>query len=139
MRSPILLAASAVLLLAVAAPAAADAELMNGDYRIRLDGSDYGVWAFSPDCDVPADGCTARVVARPKGWTAEATLSEGRWSLVRTSETMFGCADGSTSPGELRANWDAGTLTGSLLLVPNGKRCGASEATLRGTLKLVKA
>ncbi len=112
---------------------------MNGDYRVRLDGSDYGVWAFSPDCDVPADGCTARVVARPKGWTAEATLSEGQWSLVRTSETMFGCADGSTSAGELRANWDAGTLTGSLLLVPNGKRCGGSEATLRGALKLVKA
>ncbi len=138
MRSPISLAAAGVLLLAGACPAAAAPGLMSGEYQVRVDDSDYGVWDFAPDCAVPADGCTAGVTARPKGWTAVATLSGGRWSLSRTSEKMFGCRDGSSSPGELRANWDAGTLSGSLLLVPDGKRCGGSSATLRGALRLVR-
>lgn len=139
MRSPAFLAAYGVMLFAAAGPVAAAPELMSGDYQIRVDGSDYGVWAFAPDCEVPADGCTAQVTARPKGWSAVATLSDGRWRLSRTSEKMFGCSDGSSTPGELRAVWDAGTLTGSLLLVPDGKRCGGSDAALRGGLKLVRA
>lgn len=121
-----------------AARAAADPELMTGDYRIRVDGSDFGVWTFTPDCGPSAQECTARVDARPRAWTAVATLSEGRWSLTRTSATLFGCADGSTSPGEMRAEWDSGSLSGSLVLVPDGKRCGGSDASLRGALKLFK-
>ena len=139
-RSPIVLVVCVAMPLTFgAAPAAAAGELMSGDYQVRVDGSGYGVWTFAPDCDVPADGCTARVEAHPKGWTAVATLSQGRWSLTRTSEKLFSCGDGSSSPGELRAAWNAGTLTGSLLLVPNGKRCGGSDAPLRGALKLVRA
>ena len=122
----------------VAGPAAASPAVMDGDYQIRVDGSDFGVWTFTPDCDAGADDCTARVEAHPKGWTAVATLSEGRWSLTRASPTLFGCKDGSTSPGELRARWDAGSLSGSMLLVPEGKRCGGSDAPLRGALKLLK-
>jgi hypothetical protein len=138
-RSAVTPAFCAILLLLGAGPAAASPGLMIGDYQIRVDGSDFGVWSFSPDCDAVADGCTARVEAHPKGWTAVATLSEGRWSLTRTSQTLFGCSDGSTSPGELRAKWDAGSLAGSMLLVPAGKRCGGSDAPLRGALRLVKA
>ncbi len=110
---------------------------MNGDYRIRVDGSDYGVWSFTSDCD--ADGsCTALVQSRAKGWTATAALSGGHWALTRTSETLFECRDGSNSPGEMRAKWDTGTLTGSMLLVPAGSLCGGSDAPLRGALKLVR-
>lgn len=138
MRLPSFLTACGALLVATASPAAAAPELMSGDYQVLVDGSDYGVWAFSPDCDILAEGCTARVTARPKGWTAVATLTQGRWNLTRTSEELFGCRDGSSSPGELRAKWDAGTLTGSMLLVPNGSRCGGSDAVLRGALKLLK-
>jgi hypothetical protein len=127
-----------MLIVLVAGPAEADPGLMSGDYRIRVDGSDFGVWTFTPDCDVPADGCTARVEAHPKDWAAVATLSDGRWSLTRTSASLFGCDDGSTTAGELRATWDPGSLAGSLLLVPAGKRCGGSDAPLRGALRLVK-
>ena len=137
-RSAIPLVFGAMLILLVAAPAEASPGVMRGDYQIRVDGSDFGVWTFTPDCEVPADGCTAHVEAHPRGWTAVAILSDGRWSLNRTSQTLFGCSDGSTSPGELRAKWDAGSLTGSLLLVPAGKRCGGSDAPLRGALKLVE-
>ena len=137
-RLTIPLAFGGVLIPLVAGPAAASPALMAGDYQIRVDGSDFGVWTFTPDCDAPADGCSAHVEAHPKGWTAVATLSEGRWTLTRTSQTLFGCGDGSSSPGELRAKWDAGSLTGSMLLVPAGKRCGGSDAPLRGALKLVK-
>ena len=137
-RSAVPLAFGALLTLLVASPAAASPGLMNGDYQIRVDGSDFGLWTFTPDCATADDGCTARVEAHPKGWTAVANLSEGRWTLTRTSQTLFGCGDGSTSPGELRAKWDAGSLTGSMLLVPAGKRCGGSDAPLRGALKLLK-
>ena len=136
-RSAIPLVFGGLLIFPIAGPAAAGPSLMNGDYQIRVDGSDFGVWTFTPDCDA-ADVCTAHVEAHPKGWTAVATLSEGRWSLTRTSQTLFGCGDGSTSPGELRANWDAGSMTGSLLLVPAGPRCGGSDAPLRGALRLVE-
>lgn len=138
MRSPTFLTAYGVLLLAAAGPAAAAPELMSGDFQVLVDGSDYGVWAFSPGCEIIADGCTAVVTARPQGWTAEATLSQGRWSLTRTSEKLFSCRDGSSSAGELRAKWDAGTLTGSMVLVPNGSRCGGSDAVLRGALTLLR-
>ena len=136
-RSAISLALGGLLMLPIAGPAAASPEAMNGDYQIRVDGSDFGVWIFTPDCD-GADDCTARVEAHPKGWTAVATLSEGLWTLTRTSPTMFSCGDGSTSPGDMRAKWDADSLTGSLLLVPAGQRCGGSDAPLRGALKLVR-
>ena len=138
-QTAVALACAGLLLAPVAGPAAAAEELMNGDYQIRVDGSDFGVWTFTPECNAPADGCTARVEARAKGWTAVATLSDGLWNFTRTSPTLFGCADGSSSPGEMRAKWDAGTLTGSLLLAPDGQRCGGSESTLRGYLKLVRA
>ena len=138
-RSAIRLAFGGLLTLAIAVPAAASPSLMNGDYQIRVDGSVFGVWTFTPDCDAATDGCMARVESQPKGWTAVATLSEGRWSLTRTSQTLFSCGDGSASPGELRAKWDAGSLTGSLLLAPAGKGCGGSDAPLRGALKLLKA
>lgn len=134
----ITLALCGLAIATVPAPAPALPAVMDGDYQIRVDGSDFGVWTFTPDCDTGADDCTARVEAQPKGWTAMATLSEGRWSLTRTSPTLFGCKDGSTSPGELRARWDAGSLSGSMLLVPAGKRCGGSDAPLRGALRLSK-
>lgn len=137
-RSAAFLAIAGVLPAPLAVPAWAAPDLMNGDYQVRVDGSDFGIWTFTPECDTGDDYCTTRVEAGPKPWTAEATLSDGRWSLTRTSQTLFSCRDGSTSPGELRANWDAGSLSGSLLLVPMGKRCGGSDAPLRGALKLVK-
>ncbi|MFM9035859.1 MAG: hypothetical protein ACKOQ4_16530 [Mycobacterium sp.] len=137
-RSLISVAAGALALLVAAVPAQADPAPMNGDYRVRVDGSDFGVWTFTPECTTAAGGCTATVEARAKGWSAVATLSEGRWTLTRTSETLFGCGDGSSSAGEMRAKWDAGTLTGSLLMVPDGKRCGGSSAPLRGALELLK-
>lgn len=139
-RKSLVAACSAGLLLwsAAAPAAAADPGPMDGDYRVRVDGSDYGVWTFVSDCDATG-ACTAQVESRAKGWTATAALSDGRWTLNRTSATLFGCGDGSSSPGEMRAKWDADTLSGSLLLVPAGKRCGDSGAALRGALVLTKA
>ena len=137
-RSAIATAVGGLLIVTAAGPAAAAPDPMSGDYQVRVDGSDFGVWTFTPDCDIAADDCSARVDAHPKPWTAEATLSEGRWTLTRTSPTLFSCSDGSTFPGEMRAKWDAGSLSGSLVLAPAGKRCGGSDAPLRGALKLVK-
>lgn len=138
-RRPAALLFAGLLSAPAPAPAWAAPDLMNGDYRVQVDGSDFGMWTFTPDCDAGAENCTARVDARPKPWTAVATLSEGRWSLIRTSPTLFGCPDGSTSAGEMHANWDSGSLSGSLVLAPDGKRCGGSDAPLRGALRLVKA
>ena len=137
-RSALLLALGGLLTVAGAAPVAADSGLVNGDYRVRVDGSEWGVWTFALDCAVAVDGCTAQVDTGPNGWSAVATLSAGRWSLNRTSATLFSCGDGSSSPGELRAEWKADSLSGSLLLVPEGKRCGGSDAPLRGSLRLIR-
>lgn len=137
-RSAALLAIAGLLPAPLAVPARAAPGLMNGDYQVRVDGSDFGIWTFTPDCEAGDDFCTARVAARPKPWTAEATLSDGRWTLTRGSPTLFSCPDGSASPGEMRAKWDPDSLSGSLVLAPDGKRCGGSEAPLRGALRLTK-
>ncbi|MCB1287725.1 MAG: hypothetical protein KDB47_08540 [Mycobacterium sp.] len=127
-----------LLLIPITPPALAAPALMDGSYEVRADGSDYGTWTFTPRCGAAADTCTARVEAHPAGWTAVATLSEGYWSLTRTSQTLFGCDDGSASPGELRARWDSDSLAGSLVLAPEGQRCGGSSAPLRAGLRLLK-
>ena len=137
-RSAIPLALGGLLIVVGAAPVAADPGLVNGDYRVRVDGSEWGVWTFTLDCAAEADGCTAQIDTGPNGWSAVATLAAGRWSLTRTSATLFSCRDGSSSPGELRADWNADSLSGSMLLVPEGKRCGGSDAPLRGSLRLIR-
>lgn len=76
-RSAVPFALGGLLVVAGASPVAADPGLVNGDYRVRVDGSEWGVWTVALDCAVAADGCTAQVGTGPNGWSAVATLSAG--------------------------------------------------------------
>lgn len=96
----------------------ATAEPLSGTYSLFSDQSQRklngvptpyrnssSTWTITP-C---GDGCA--VVVSATGWTANASLNNGRWEFTR--EAMWSCPDGRNLPNSIAYSIDAATLTGT--------------------------
>ena len=114
---------AAVTALGAASPAHADAGL-NGQYS-AAGGSDlFYVTAVSNGA---TEGCTASLVSN-RGWTAVATLTNGRWNYSVTKPDGVVCSDGNYADVIIRYSLDANTLAGTVTADSNGE-CSGGQVT----------
>jgi hypothetical protein len=95
----------------LAGPAWADD--FGGTYALSLIGAE-GVTSWTANSHCPASGnCTAHITTST-GWSGDARLMGGRWSMTVTRPDGQSCPDG-TRHSELQTwSWDAAALTGQV-------------------------
>jgi hypothetical protein len=114
---------AAVTALSAASPAHADAGL-NGQYSVA-GGSDLFYVTAVSNC--ATEGCTASLVSN-RGWTAVATLTNGRWNYGVTKPDGVVCSDGNYADIIIRYSLDANTLAGTVTADSNGE-CSGGQVT----------
>jgi len=114
---------AAVTALSAASPAHADAGL-NGQYS-AAGGSDLFYVTAVSNC--ATEGCTASLVSN-RGWTAVATLTNGRWNYSVTKPDGVVCSDGNYADVIIRYSLDANTLNGTVTADSNGE-CAGGQLT----------
>jgi hypothetical protein len=114
---------AAVAALGAASPAHADAGL-NGQYS-AAGGSDLFYVTAVSNC--ATEGCTASLVSN-RGWTAVATLTNGRWIYSVTKPDGVVCSDGNYADVIIRYSLDANTLAGTVTADSNGE-CSGGQVT----------
>lgn len=104
---------TAGLSLGFAVPAwAAD---FTGTYTLSLAGATGGVttsWTAHSTCD-PSGGCVAHIVSS-RGWSGDAHLDAGRWTMTVDRTDGQSCPDGSRHAESQTWSWDASTLGGEV-------------------------
>lgn len=114
---------AAVTGLGSASPAHADTAL-NGQYSV-VGGSDQFYVTVASTC--ATEGCTASLVSN-RGWTAVATLTNGRWNYNVTKPDGVVCGDGNYADVVIRYSLDANTLAGTVTADSNGE-CPGGQVT----------
>jgi hypothetical protein len=114
---------AAVTALAAASPAHADSGL-NGQYA-AAGGSDLFYVTAVSNC--ATEGCTASLVSN-RGWTAVATLTNGRWNYNVIKPDGVVCSDGNYADVIIRYSIDANTLAGTVTADSNGE-CSGGQVT----------
>ena len=114
---------AAVTGLGSASPAHADTAL-NGQYSV-VGGSDQFYVTVASTC--ATEGCTASLVSN-RGWTAVATLTNGRWNYNVTKPDGVVCGDGNYADIVIRYSLDANTLAGTVTADSNGE-CPGGQVT----------
>ena len=114
---------AAVTALGAASPAHADAGL-NGQYSV-VGGSDQFYVTAVSNC--ATEGCTASLVSN-RGWTAVATLTNGRWTYNVVKPDGVVCGDGNYADIVIRYALDANTLSGMVTADSNGE-CPGGQVT----------
>jgi len=114
---------AAVTALAAAGPAHADPGL-NGQYS-AAGGSDLFYVTAVSNC--ATEGCTASLVSN-RGWTAVATLTNGRWNYNVIKPDGVVCSDGNYADVIIRYSIDATTLAGTVTADSNGE-CSGGQVT----------
>jgi hypothetical protein len=107
----------------VASPAYADQSL-NGQYS-AAGGSDLFYVTAVSNC--ATEGCTASLVSN-RGWTAVATLTNGRWNYDVIKPDGVICGDGNYADVIIRYSLDASTLSGTVTADSNGE-CSGGQVT----------
>jgi hypothetical protein len=104
-------AIAAAFALGLAGPAWADD--FGGTYSLSLIGAD-GVtsWAASSRC--PASGGCIAHITTSTGWSGDARLAGGRWTMTVTRPDGQSCPDGSRHAELQTWSWDAVALTGQV-------------------------
>jgi hypothetical protein len=129
--------------LGTAGPSSAD-QVMEGVYTFNTEGMPPAEWTIYPIC-VPTVGdlreplelpvaCRLKVTSATAGkqtfelsnlnWSADATLTDGQWSVTTNKSDGFQCADGSTAPSVDTYEFDDATLSGTHTSLHNAV-CGA--------------
>ncbi|MGV0643620.1 hypothetical protein [Mycolicibacterium sp. XJ2546] len=103
-------AAPAFAGIALAATAAADPALLNGNYS-EVEGDSVIVWTFATSCG--PTGCTG-TVASNEGWQTPTTYANGRWIFTVSKPGGLTCADGHYEPAVVSMSIDPVTLNGVL-------------------------
>jgi hypothetical protein len=106
-----------------ASPAYADQSL-NGQYSM-VGGSDQFYVTAVSNC--ATEGCTASLVSN-RGWTAVATLTNGRWNYDVIKPDGVICGDGNYADVIIRYSLDASTLSGTVTADSNGE-CSGGQVT----------
>ena len=106
-----------------ASPAYADQSL-NGQYSM-VGGSDQFYVTAVSNC--ATEGCTASLVSN-RGWTAVATLTNGRWNYAVIKPDGVICGDGNYADVIIRYSLDASTLSGTVTADSNGE-CSGGQVT----------
>jgi hypothetical protein len=124
---------AAALTAIVPAGTAAALPLFNGIYDI--DGaSEEFYWTVQSTC--ADEGCTANITSN-RGWTAVATLTNGRWNFNTSKPDAMVCPNGSFAPIVLRYSLDAASLLGVVTADSNGECIGGTVTQVAIQLKKV--
>jgi hypothetical protein len=115
---------AAVTALASASPAYADPVPPNGEYSL-VGGSDQFYVTIASTC--ATEGCTASLVSN-RGWTAVATLTNGRWNYNVIKPDGAVCSDGNYADIVIRYSLDANTMAGTVIADSNGE-CSGGQVT----------
>ncbi|MEU0497828.1 hypothetical protein [Mycobacterium sp. NPDC006124] len=102
---------AATVSVAIAAPAWADD--FSGRYTLNLFGAGaHTSWTARTDCP-PTGGCVAHVTSS-SGWSGEARLAGGRWTMSVDRPDGHSCPDGTRGAEMQTWTWDADTLVGQV-------------------------
>jgi hypothetical protein len=87
----------------------------SGTYALNLVGASGGShtsWTTHSTC-APSGGCVAHVVSST-GWSGDAQLADGHWSMTVARPDGQSCPDGSRHSEFQTWSWDAVTLGGTV-------------------------
>jgi hypothetical protein len=93
----------------------ASAADFSGTYSLSLAGASGGVttsWTAQSSC-APTGGCVAHIVSS-RGWSGDAQLTAGRWTMTVDRTDGQSCPDGSRHAESQTWSWDATTLGGEV-------------------------
>ena len=108
--------------------------LLNGVYQ-TLVGEITAQWTISSPC--ATDGCTARISSSNGGWTGDAKLTKGRWTLTVVRPDGVTCRNGSTQPSTNTYAWDATSLEGTVDSSHDAVCPGEPAGTFNDTFTIV--
>ena len=106
--------------LACASPARTN-EQLNGTYTLTFSDSRISPSTWSATQCGP--GCAH--VTSDRGWSANARLADGLWTLSAATPTAIYCADGSVAPGTANFTVDAASMKGTIVSKSAGPACGS--------------
>jgi hypothetical protein len=101
--------------LAVALAGPASAEDFGGTYSLTLIGAVGGgnaLWTANSSC-APSGGCVSHI-SSSTGWSGDAQLAGGRWTMTVNRRDGQSCPDGSRHSESQTWSWDAATLSGQV-------------------------
>lgn len=99
---------------ALASACPAWAEDFGGTYSLKLVGATGGnaSWSANSTC-LPAGGCVAHIVSST-GWSGDAHLAAGHWTMTVDRRDGQSCPDGSRHSESQTWSWDPATLSGQV-------------------------